>query len=111
MCIGLFALFTGRTADIILISVFGALTLYVLSTASVLRLRTTAPDLPRPYKTPLYPLTPIVALVLSLGALVAMAWEHPKLAAIYAAIVVGAWVAFVIFVPADRRTTFEHAPT
>ncbi len=107
MCVGLFALFTGRTSDIILISVFGALTLYVLSTASVLRLRKTAPDLPRPYKTPLYPVTPIVALILSFGALVAMTWEHPKLAAIYAAIVVGAWIAFVIFVPADRRTTFE----
>lgn len=111
MCVGLFALFTGRTADIILISVFGALTLYVLSTASVLRLRKTAPDLPRPYKTPLYPYTPIIALVLSLVALVAMVWEHPKLAAIYGAILVVAWIAFVVFVPADRRTTFEHAPT
>jgi ethanolamine permease len=107
MCVGLIALFTGRTADIILISVFGALTLYVLSTASVIRLRRTAPDLPRPYKTPFYPMTPIIALLLSLGALVAMAWEHPKLALIYAAIVGGAWLAFVIFVPPERRTTFE----
>jgi ethanolamine permease len=97
MCVGLFALFTGRTSDIILISVFGALTLYVLSTASVLRL----------HKTPFYPYTPIIALVLSSIALVAMVWEHPKLAGIYAAIVVGSWIAFVIFVPADRRTTFE----
>ena len=108
MCVGLFALFTGRTADIIRISVFGALTLYVLSTASVLKLRASAPDLPRPYKTPLYPLTPIVALVLSLGALVAMAWEQPTLALIYAGIVAVAWLAFVIFVPADRRTTFAE---
>ncbi|MFN0253290.1 MAG: ethanolamine permease [Kofleriaceae bacterium] len=107
MCVGLFALFTGRTADIILISVFGALTLYVLSTLSVLRLRKTAPDLARPFRTPLYPATPIIALVLSLVALVAMAIEHPKLAAFYAGVLATAWLAFVIFVPASRRTTFD----
>ncbi len=61
-----------RTSDIILIAVFGALTLYVLSTAAVLRLRKTEPDLVRPYKTPLYPYTPITALVLSLVTLAAM---------------------------------------
>lgn len=107
MLVGLFALFTGRTADIILISVFGALTLYVLSTASVLRLRKTAPDLPRPYKTPLYPVVPYIALALALVALVAMVWEHPKLAAAYGGILVVAWGAFAVFVPADRRTMFE----
>ena len=107
MAVGLVALFTGRTSDIILIAVFGALTLYVLSTAAVLRLRTTEPDLPRPYKTPLYPYTPIIALVLSLVALAAMVWQHPRLALVYAAIVGVAWLAFALFVPADRRTTFE----
>jgi ethanolamine permease len=107
MCVGLFVLFTGRTADIILISVFGALTLYVLSTLSVIRLRAIAPDLPRPYKTPLYPVTPIIALVLAVGALVAMSIEHPKLAGIYAGILAVAWLAFVIFVPASRRTRFD----
>ncbi len=107
MAVGLIALFTGRTSDIILIAVMGALTLYILSTAALLRLRVTEPDLPRPYRTPLYPLTPIVALVLSLVALGAMVWLHWKLAIAYAGIVGVAWVAFATFVPRDRRTSFE----
>ena len=106
LAIGLFALFTGRTSDIILISVFGALTLYILSSASVLRLRKTEPDLPRPYKAPFYPYTPIIALVLSLIAAAAMTWKHPRLAASYVGILFLAWLAFVLLVPREKRTRF-----
>jgi ethanolamine permease len=102
--IGLIALATGKTSDIILVAVFGALTLYALAAAAVIRLRRTEPDLPRPYHAPLYPLTPIVALVLSLVCIVAMIVKYPTLAAVYAAILVGAWLAFIVFVPAERRT-------
>src|SRR5687767_11727825 len=107
LVIGLVALFTGRTAEIILIAVFGALTLYVLSSAAVLRLRKIAPDLPRPYKTPLYPYTPIIALVLSLVCIVAMGWKHPYVAAAYAGILAVTWVAFKVLVPKSSRTTFS----
>ena len=106
MAVGLVALVTGKTDDIILISVFGALTLYILSSASVLRLRWTEPALDRPYRAPLYPLTPILALVLSSVCLVAMIYTHPLLAIAYAAIVALAWLGFVLLVPADRRVTF-----
>src|SRR4051812_6940534 len=91
LVVGLIALFTGRTSDIILLSVFGALTLYVLSSAAVLRLRATAPDLPRPYKAPMYPVTPIMALVLALVCFASMVWSHPKLALAYAGILALAW--------------------
>lgn len=104
--IGLVALFTGRTDDIILISVFGALTLYILSSAAVLRLRVIAPDLPRPYRAPLYPLTPILALVLAVVCFAAMVWSHPKLALAYVAILAAAWAAFSVLVPKSARTTF-----
>jgi ethanolamine permease len=106
LAIGLFALFTGRTSDIILLSVFGALTLYILSSAAVLWLRKTEPDLPRPYKAPLYPYTPIIALVLSLVAAGAMTWKHPRLAAAYVGILVLTWLAFVLLVPPEKRTRF-----
>jgi ethanolamine permease len=86
--------------------VFGALTLYVLSSAAVLRLRVKEPDLARPYRTPLYPATPLVALVLSLVCLVAMVWSYPVLAGVYAAILGGSWVLFLVFVPASARTSF-----
>ncbi len=106
MFVGLVALATGKTGSIILIAVFGALTLYVLSSASVLRLRKTEPDLARPYRTPLYPLTPIIALVLSVVCLGAMVWSYPVLAGVFAGILATSWLLFLVFVPADRRTTF-----
>jgi len=106
LVIGLIALATGQTSSIILIAVFGALTLYVLSAAAVLRLRAIAPDLERPYLTPLYPTTPVVATLLSLVCLVAMIWSYPLIAAMYAAILGGSWVLFLAFVPAHKRTTF-----
>jgi len=106
MGIGLVALMTGKTNEIIVIAVFGALTLYVLSSAAVIALRRREPDLARPYRAPLYPLTPVLALVLSLVCIGAMVWTHPYLALIYAAILGGSWMAFVALVPAAHRTTF-----
>lgn len=87
MTIGIAALFTGKTDTIILISVFGALTMYVISMLAVFRLRSLRPEMPRPYRTPLYPLTPAVALLLSLICLGAMTWFNLQCAAIYAAII------------------------
>src|SRR6185503_12635452 len=62
LVIGLITLATGQTSQIILIAVFGALTLYALASLSVIKLRIREPELARPYRTPLYPLTPIIAL-------------------------------------------------
>ncbi|HEX5063522.1 MAG TPA: ethanolamine permease [Kofleriaceae bacterium] len=103
--VGMIALATGKTSDIILIAVFGALTLYSLSSIAVLRLRMREPELPRPYRTPGYPFTPWIALALSLLCIVAMIVRYPTLALVYAAILVGAWVLFLVFVPADRRSS------
>ena len=50
MIIGIFALLTGKTGDIIILSVFGALVLYIGAMVSLLRLRKTAPDMPRPFR-------------------------------------------------------------
>jgi ethanolamine permease len=96
MGIGFIALLTGRTGDIILIAVFGALALYILSSAAVIRLRTTEPALERPYRAPLYPFTPIVALVLAAVCMVSMIWSHPWHATIFASIMGGCWLGFVL---------------
>lgn len=106
LAIGLVALATGQTGDIILISVFGALGLYVLSSISVIVLRSTEPGLARPYRAPLYPMTPLVALALSLVCLAAMVWTYPWHALIFAAIVASAWVAWAALVPRERRAVF-----
>lgn len=58
------------TGDLLMqIAVFAALISYVAMMVSHLVLRRRAPQLARPYRTPGYPFTPLVALVLSLLAM------------------------------------------
>lgn len=83
MAIGIIALLTGKTAEIITISVFGALTLYIVSMIALLRLRKKEPQLERPFKVPLYPAFPVIALVIAVVSFVAMTIYNPKLALIY----------------------------
>ena len=103
LVVGLVALAIGHTDEIIVLSVFGALTLYVIASASLIALRRREPELARPYRAPLYPLAPIVAIGLALITMGAMAARHPILAAIYAGILVTSWIALLIFVPAESR--------
>jgi ethanolamine permease len=103
--VGLVALATGQTDQIIVLSVLGALTLYILAAASLIALRRREPDLERPYRAPLYPAAPIVAIGLALVCMGAMAKGHPYLALIYAGILAGSWFALLIFVPAERRNS------
>ena len=94
MGVGIIALLTGKTADIITISVFGALTLYILSMISFLRLRKKEPNLERPFKTPLYPLSPIVALLIASISFVAMIIYNFKLGLIYLGILGFSYLVF-----------------
>jgi ethanolamine permease len=97
MVIGIGALLTEKTAEIITISVFGALTLYAVSMVSVLRLRKTEPNLERPFKVPLYPLLPILALVIALVSIIAMIYYNHLLGGIYLGILISSLVAFSFF--------------
>lgn len=83
MAIGIVALLTGKTAEIITISVFGALTLYFISMISLLKLRKSEPRLERPFRVPLYPVFPLVALLISFVSLVAMTIFNLRLATLY----------------------------
>ena len=107
MAVGLVALVTGRTDEIILIAVFGALTLYLLSSAALIQLRRREPELARPYHAPFYPATPLVAIALAGICLATMIWNHPRLALVYAAILITSWAAFKFFVPRDRHSEFR----
>lgn len=83
MVIGIVALLTGKTAEIITISVFGALTLYIVSMIALLRLRKKEPQLERPFRVPMYPLFPLAALFIGIFSFVAMTVYNFKLAIIY----------------------------
>jgi ethanolamine permease len=83
MGLGILALLTGKTGEIITIAVFGALTLYIISMLSLVQLRKKEPHLVRPFRVPLYPIFPFVALTIASFSFVAMAIFNLKLAGQY----------------------------
>ena len=102
MIIGIGALMTEKTAEIITISVFGALTLYVISMISVLKLRQAEPQLERPFKVPLYPILPILALTIASISFIAMIYYNHLLGGIYLAII---GVSLLVFTIKEKKST------
>ncbi len=101
MGIGIVALLTGKTSEIITIACFGALNLYMISMISLLVLRKKEPDLERPFRVPLYPFSPIIALVIATIAFIAITVYNPFLALIYFGILA---LTFIWF-----KTTYRQA--
>jgi len=83
MIIGIIALLSGRTAEIITLAVFGALTLYVISMITLLKLRRKEPDLQRPFKVPGYPWVPLIALAIAAVSFIALTVYNASLAIFY----------------------------
>lgn len=81
------------TASIVTMSVFGALTMYIMSMASLFKLRASEPNLARPYRAPLYPGAPAFALAMALVALGAMIYYNTQIFLIFAGIMAVAVVA------------------
>jgi ethanolamine permease len=96
MSVGILALLTGKTSQIIILSVFGALTLYIVSMMSLLRLRHTEPELPRPFRVPGYPMVPVTALIIAVVSLIALTVYNFKLASIYFIIMIVSYLIFRI---------------
>ena len=71
------------TASIVTMSALGAIVMYILSLASLFRLRRVEPQLERPFVTPAYPVFPVIALVIALVSLVAIVWFNPQISAIF----------------------------
>ena len=95
--IGIILLLTGRTGELIIISCFGALSLYIISMISFLRLRAKEPNLARPFKTPFSPVTPVLALVIAAVSLVAITMRYVELGLIFYGLMLLAFVGFKIF--------------
>lgn len=104
MGVGLLAVASGSTGDIITLSCFGALALYVISMCALFRLRRSEPLLPRPYRALFYPWGAGLALVLSVLCLVALGFSRPGIALIFAGLCGLGCLHFVVNIrgPASR---------
>ncbi|MGZ8271910.1 MAG: ethanolamine permease [Methylophilus sp.] len=67
------------TANLITMSVFGAIVMYIVSMMSLFALRKNEPNLARPFKAIAYPLFPMIALVLAVISLVTMIYYNQSL--------------------------------
>ena len=94
--VGIIALFTGKTSEIITIACFGALSLYIISMISVVKLRRQFPEMERPFKVPFYPYAPIIALFIAIVAFIAVTIYNPVLAMIYFGLLIISYIWFRI---------------
>ena len=94
--IGIVALLTGKTDQIIILSVFGALTLYIIAMVSLLVLRRKEPDMVRPFRVPFYPLSPLVALVIATFSIIVMSYYNFNLALIYFGLLIVCYLIFKV---------------
>jgi ethanolamine permease len=93
--IGLVALLTGTTGQVITMSAIGALAMYITSMISLLVLRKKEPETARPFRTPFYPWFPLIALILSAICLVAVIWFNPQEGLLFLALMA---IGLIIFI-------------
>lgn len=96
MVVGIGVLLSNGAADIIVLSVLGALTLYGFGSICVLQLRRREPHLKRPFQAPWYPFVPFCALALVIVALAAIVISNLLLATYYALALVGSFVLYKV---------------
>lgn len=90
------------TASIVTMSVFGAIVMYIMSMASLFKLRQTEPDLERSFKAPLYPYAPAVALGAAVICLGTMIYYNPIIAELFAAFLV---IGYLYFLTTKQQRT------
>ena len=103
MIIGILAVLTERTGDIITIACFGALSLYIISMISFFKLRQNFPDMERPFKVRAYPLAPATALIIATVSILAMTYYNKETAMIFYGIMLLSFLWFKFFVAEDVK--------
>ena len=93
--VGVAAIFSDRwiafggqplTANIVTMSVFGAIVMYIVSMASLFKLRSREPALARPFRAPLYPWFPGAALAAAVVCLATMVYYNLLIAGLFVAL-------------------------
>ncbi|MDD2925740.1 ethanolamine permease [Rhodoferax sp.] len=83
------------TANIVTMSVFGAIVMYIMSMLSLFKLRATAPHMERSYRAPLYPIFPAIALIGAFVCLATMIYYNALVAGVFAGLMVVGYVYFL----------------
>ena len=76
LIVGIVAIISGKTDKLIILSVLGAVVMYIISMISLFILRQKEPLLERPFVAPFYPYFPIMALLLSVVCLVSIVYYN-----------------------------------
>jgi APA family basic amino acid/polyamine antiporter len=99
---------TGTYETVVAMNVAMTVALAAVVNLAAIRLRTTEPNLPRPFRIPLYPMPAIIAIALNFALLAALIFEDPahSLGGIAFLVVVGA-----LYAAGQRLRPREHVPT
>jgi ethanolamine permease len=107
--IGILAIFSDKliviggqslTANIVTMSVFGAILMYIISMASLFKLRLSEPGMNRPFRAPFYPFFPAFALFSAVIAMIAMIYFNFVIFVIFAAMLA---IGYVYFLMTEKR--------
>lgn len=75
--LALLMILTGSFEDVLSFAGFTLTLFAVITVAGLVRLRRQAPDLPRPFRVPWYPVPPLIFILISVASLVFLAQERP----------------------------------
>lgn len=83
------------TANIVTMSVLGAIVMYIVSMLSLFRLRRSEPGMDRPFKAPLYPGFPLFALMAAFLCLGTMVYYNLAISGVFFGLLALGYVVFV----------------
>lgn len=102
------------TANIVTMSVLGALVMYVISMLALFRLRKTEPNLHRPFRARFYPFAPIWTLLCAGVCIASVVYYNPLIAALFVGLLFAGYFGLKLRlrgkrVMAQRRVVEEHS--
>jgi basic amino acid/polyamine antiporter, APA family len=100
----------GSFQQLITYAVFTICIFFALAGAAVIKLRSTRPDVPRPFSTPIYPMLPLVMVTANLALVVNTIAADPKGSVIGIAMVLVGLPAYYAFRWRNTRQAFVAAP-
>ena len=103
MLVGILALSTGKTSEIITIACFGAITLYIFSLITFFKLRKSNPEMNRPFKASFYPYAQAFALVVAVVSFISMMIFNFILGAIYLGLLALSYAWFRFYVTNEEK--------